>query len=101
MLEVMMVKITSILYIHVWVSMQTVSLYSSKCCLLSVDQGRMSSRDPLYNHLEIQLTVNFSLCSHGYTGVTVTHCILHSHPHIILGRGSEAIHSGGVDVLSN
>ena len=30
MLEVMMVKITSILYIHVWVSIQTISLYSSK-----------------------------------------------------------------------
>ena len=45
-----MVKITSILNIHVWVSMNTISLHSSKCCLLSVDQGRMSSRDPLYNH---------------------------------------------------
>ena len=85
MLEVMMVKIISILYIHVWVSMQTISLYSNKCCLLSVDQGIMSSRDPLYNHLEIQLTVNFSLCSHGYTGVAATHCILHCHPHFILG----------------
>ena len=100
MLEVMMVKITSILYIHVWVSMQTVSLYSSKCCLLSVDQGRMSSRDPLYNHLEIQLTVNFSLCSHGYTGVTVTHCILHRHSHFILGRGREIIQCCRDNILS-
>ena len=37
MLEVMMVKITSILYIHVWVSMQTISLYFSKCQLTKAE----------------------------------------------------------------
>ena len=59
----------------------------------------MSSRDPLYNHLEVQLTINFSLCSHGYTGLAATYTILHPDPHFILGRVSEVIQNGGEDIL--
>ena len=58
------------------------------------------AKDVLKYDLGLQLTIIFGLCLHGYTRLAATHCILHPHPHFILGRGSKTIQSGGEDILS-
>ena len=80
----LVVIITSILYIHVFNPIPV--------------NGQLASVLVLLLPSEIQLTINFSLCCHGYTGATTTHSILHPDPHFILGWGSEVIQSCRQDI---